>query len=108
MLYRATSELYVICPIIATYVINSYSEEARLFISGGEEITSAESTTQDDPTALPTYALGSFPLLNITATDSTKHSAYADDISCVGKLRNILTWWNKLNTLVQKLDFFPR
>ena len=31
-----------ICPITAIYVINSYSREARLFISGGEEITSAE------------------------------------------------------------------
>ena len=39
----------IICPIIATYVINSYSREARFFISGGEEITSAEGTTQGDP-----------------------------------------------------------
>ena len=36
----------ITCPIIGTYVINSYSREARLFISGGEEITSAEGTTQ--------------------------------------------------------------
>ena len=38
----------IICPIIATYVINSDSWEARLFISGLEEITSAEDTTQGD------------------------------------------------------------
>ena len=41
----------IICLIIATYVINSYSRQARLFISGGEEITSAEGTTRGDPTA---------------------------------------------------------
>ena len=78
----------IICPIIATNVINSYSRETRLFISGGEEITSAEVTKQGDPTAIPIYALGSLPLLNIKTTGNTKYAAYADDISCVGKLRN--------------------
>ena len=98
----------IIYPIIATYVINSYSCEARLFKSGGEGITSAEGTTQGDPTAMPIYALGSLPLLNITTTDHTKYSDYADDISCVGKLRNILTWWNKLILLVPKWGIFLR
>ena len=97
----------IIYPIIATYVINSYSCEARLFKSGGEGITSAEGTTQGDPTAMPIYALGSLPLLNIT-TDHTKYSDYADDISCVGKLRNIVTWWNKLNTFGAKMGYFPK
>ena len=87
----------IICPIIATYVINLYSVEARLFISGGEKITPAEGTTQVHPTAMPIYALGSLPLLNITTTNNTKCAAYADDINCVGKLGNILTCWNKLN-----------
>ena len=41
------------------------------------------------------YALGSLPLLNITTTDNTKYAVYANDLSCVGKLRNILTWRNK-------------
>ena len=98
----------IIWPIIATYVINSYSQEARLFISGGEEITSAKGTTQGNPTAMPIYALGSLPLLNITTTDNIKCSAYADDMSCVGKLRNILTWWNKLNTFGPKMGYFPK
>ena len=35
----------VVCPIIATDIINSYSQEARIFISRGEEIKSAEGTT---------------------------------------------------------------
>ena len=45
-------------------------------------------------TDMPIYALVSLLLLNITITDSTKCAAYTDDISCVAKLRNILTWWN--------------
>ena len=43
----------IICLIIATYVIKSYSLEVSLFLLGSEEITSAESTTQGDPTAVP-------------------------------------------------------
>ena len=81
----------IICPIIATYNINSHSPEARLFTSEGKETSSAEGTTQGNPIAMPIDPLGSLPLLNATTTDSTKHAAYADDISFVGKLRNILT-----------------
>ena len=98
----------IICSIIATYVINSYNQKVRLFIPGGQEITSAEGTTQGDPTTMPIYELGSLPLLNMTTTDKTKHAACADDISCVGKLNNILTWWNKLNTFGSKIGYFPK
>ena len=75
----------IICQIRATYVINSYSREARLFISGGEDTASAEGTTQGDPNAIPVYALGFLLLLNISTTDNTKYAVYADDIRCVGK-----------------------
>ena len=71
----------MICPIIATYVANSYSQEVRLITSGGEEITSVERFTQGDPTDKSIYSLGSLPLLNMTTADSTKHATYADDIS---------------------------
>ena len=37
------------------------------------------------------YALQPLPVLNMTRTDNTKHAAYADGISCVGKLKNMLT-----------------
>ena len=71
--------IQIMCLIIAAYVINSYNREVRPFISRGEEITSAEGTTQGDPTTMPIYALGYLPLLNITRTDNTKYSAYPDD-----------------------------
>ena len=98
----------ILCPIIATYVINSYSQEARLFIAGGEGITPVEGTAQGDPTAIPTYALGFLPPLNITTTDSTKHAAYTGNINCVGKLRNILPKRNKLNNFGPKIGYFPK
>ena len=71
--------------LCCTYVINWNSLEAKLFKSGGEESTSAEDTAQDEPTAMPICGLVNLPLLNITTADSTKHAAYADNISCVGK-----------------------
>ena len=40
--------IQIICSITATYVINSYSQEARVFILSGESITSAEANTQGD------------------------------------------------------------
>ena len=33
---------------------------------------------------------------------------YADNITCVGNLKNILTWWNKLNTFGPKIGYFPK
>ena len=86
----------------------TFFTQCRLFISGGEEITSAEGTRQDDPGAMPIYTLESVPLLNITTTENKKYAAYADVISCVEKLRNILTWWSKLNTFGQKIGYFPK
>ena len=55
---------------------------------------------------MPIYAIGSLPLLNTTTTDNTNHAAHADDISCVGKLRNTLTWYNKLNKFWPQNEIF--
>ena len=59
----ALHNIEVLCPSLATYVINTYRRPARLFIKGGEEITSAEGTTQGDPIAMSLYALSLQPLI---------------------------------------------
>ena len=43
----ALYNIRVLCPTIATYAINTYREPARLFITGGKELKSAEGTTQE-------------------------------------------------------------
>ena len=59
----ALHNIRVQCPIIATYAINTYRLSAGLFIIGGQEILSAEGTTQGDPLAMGLYAQSIQPLI---------------------------------------------
>ena len=97
--------IQVICPEIATYVINCYYHPARLFVIGGVEIASQEGTTQGDPTAMPIYALGIVPLMLIIVVISepmnspdskARQSAYADDLSGAGKIEQLKEWWDSI------------
>lgn len=44
----ALQNILHICPSIAPALVNCYRNDAHLFV-GGEEISSSEGTTQDDP-----------------------------------------------------------
>ena len=57
---------------------------------------------------MPIYVLGSLLLINMTTADNTKHAVCASDIGFVGKLKDILTWWNKRNTFRPKIGYFPK
>ena len=59
----ALHNIRVLCPVIAIYAINTYRQSARLFVTGGKEIVSAEGTTQGDPLAMGLYALSIQPLI---------------------------------------------
>ena len=61
----------VLCPTTATYVINTYRQPARLFIIGGQELKSAEDTTQGHPLAMSMCAISLQPL--ITRLHSQAH-----------------------------------
>ena len=58
------SNIKIVCPEIATYIINCYIRPARLFVMGGKEITSSEGTTQGDPIAMSMYAIGPYASSN--------------------------------------------
>jgi len=53
----------VLCPTLASYVINTYRQPACLFITGGEELIPAEGTTQGDPLSMGLYATSLQPLI---------------------------------------------
>ena len=59
----ALHNVRALCPIIATYAINTYRAPARLIVIGGEELLSSEGTTQGDPTTMSLYAISLQPLI---------------------------------------------
>ena len=78
-----------ICPEISTFIYNCYNVPARLFIIGGQEIISKEGTTQGDPTAMATYALGLVPLITsmLNMDNNIKLVAFADDLTGTGSIK---------------------
>ena len=86
-----------LCPDFAATIINTYRSPARLFV-GGEELQSSEGTTQGDPLAMYTYALGTIPLINDVSTVDTLQAWYADDSAAGGKLYAVKEWWMKLES----------
>ena len=85
----------IICPIIATFIINCYNTPACLFIIVGKEISTREVTTQGNPTEMAAYAIGMTSLLrfilvyNISNNNTTKHVAFVDDFTVARKIEEI-------------------
>ena len=101
-----------LCPPMAIYIRNCYSVPSRLFILGGTEISSSEGTTQGDPLAMPVYAIGITPLLEIlkpeTSDETTlKHVAFADDLGGAGDLLELRRWWDNIVNCGPKLGYNP-
>ena len=99
-LNRATAlhNISVLCPTIATYAINTYREPARLFITGGKELKSAEGTTQGDPLAMSLYAISLQPLITrLNVSSLTKQCWYADDATGSGSLEELKKWWDVID-----------
>eukprot|EP00117_Sycon_ciliatum_P021974 scpid30325/ scgid3859/ len=84
-----------LCPSLATVVINSYRQPAKLFV-GGSVIMSAEGTTQGDPIAMPMYALGILPLIRALSAEGTIQMWFADDSSAGGRVQRLRAWWDIL------------
>ena len=78
-----------LCPSISTFVYNCYIVPARLFIIGGCELRSQEETTQGDPTAMGTYAIGLTPMIILDLHSAVKSVAFADDLTGSGKLASL-------------------
>lgn len=99
-----------LCPAMSTYLRNCYKTAARLFVSGGREISSAEGTTQGDPLAMQGYGVGIMPLLSLLKAENpdVKHLAYADDIGGGSSLGNLRQWWDKMVEFGPYLGYFPK
>ena len=83
----------MLCPLIATYVTNTYRVPACLFVVGGSELKSAEGTTQGDPLAMSMYAISFQPLISLLHNRSTaKQGWFADDAIGAGPLEEVKQW----------------
>ena len=57
-----------LCPSFSTILINTYRVDVALYIEG-TTLFSEEGTTQEDPLAMPMYALGVLPLIDCISGD---------------------------------------
>ena len=71
-----------LCPTLATILINTYRQPAKLYVDGST-LLSCEGTTQGDPLAMPMYAVGILPLIHRISCD-VKQVWYADDATATG------------------------
>ena len=103
-----------ICPIISTYISNCYNTAACVFIIGGTTILSMERTTEGDPTAMASYALGVTPLikllLEITSSNKlySKEIAYADDTTVAGTIKDIKYYWEHPNSFATFFGYYSK
>ena len=84
----ALHNIQYLCPPFAVVLINIYRLPARLFLSGGGEISSEEGTTQGCALAMSFYGIGTKPIIITLQIDisEVKQVWLADDAAGVGRL----------------------
>ena len=104
-----------ICPPFYQFLANHYQVPSKLIINtntGRDELLSQEGSTQGDVAAMAKYALGVTPLINTLGDavdkDFCKQVWYADDSSALGKLKELLVWWNILYKEGPKYGYYPK
>ena len=104
----ALHNIRVLCPTLATYVINTYRQPVRLFITGGEELISAEGTTQGDPLSMSIYAISLQPLrTRLHVSSAAKQCWFADDATRTGSMQDARKWWDELSESGPPLGYVP-
>ena len=98
----------ILCPIIATFVINTYRQPVRLFVTGGQELKSSDGTTQGDPLSMSIYGISLIPLmLALKNTSNTKQCWLADDASGAGSIKDVLKWWKSQEKMGPMFGYYP-
>ena len=84
----------IICPSLATALINTYRGDACLFVDG-TVLFSQEGTTQGDPLAMAFYALATLPLIEACEVSTLSREVwFADDATGCGPLTALREWWD--------------
>ena len=107
----ALHNIQYLCPPFATVLINSYRKTSRLFITGGGEILSTESTTQGDTLAMQFYGISTTtpppPLISLLSHYVTNvyQVWLADDATGAGNLPNLKEWWDQITREGRKIGY---
>ena len=98
----------MLCPTLATYVINIYGQPARLFITGGKELISAKAAKQGDPPSIILYAISLQPLITqLHVSSAAKQCWFADDVTGSGSPQGVRKWLDELSESGPALGYFP-
>ena len=100
------------CPSLSKYTENTYGKPTELYIEGGkggkeDTLLSEEGTTQGDPIAMAMYSIGMSVMQSELAYEETniKSAAYADDYFGAGTIKNLRSWWERLETIGPKYGY---
>ena len=104
---KALHNIRVLCLTLATYVINTFGQPARLFLTGDEELISAKGTTQGDPLSMSLYAMSLQPLITrLHVSSAAKQCWLADEATGSGSLQDVRKWWDELSESGPALGYF--
>ena len=93
----------LLCPSIGTVFINTYHDNALLFVQS-ETLFSREGTTQGDLLSLPFCALATISLIKTSKIEELSGEVwFADDATGCGNLHRHRTRWDILKTHNPKL-----
>ena len=103
----ALNNIRVICPQIASILVNTYRRPARLIILGASDMYFLEGARQGDNLAMAFYALGTAPLVNALQITSpeVRQVCLTDDISGVGSLDDLIIWWKNVISEGKKFGY---
>ena len=103
----ALRNVQLLCPSIATVLINTYRDNAQLFVDD-ETLFSREGTTQGDPLSMPFYALATIPLIKSCKIEELLGEVwFADDATGCGSLHALRQWWDSVTTYGPNLTTTP-
>ena len=100
----ALVNISTLCPAFSRILINTYRNDAKLFV-GGETILSQEGTTQGDPLAMAMYALALVPMIT-RLSNVVKQVWYTDDAAAAGHLTGLRSWWDMLCDIGPQFGYF--
>ena len=103
----AIHNIQITCPAMSIYIINTYRNPSRLFITGGGEIASREGTTRGHPLAMPWYSVNTTSLIQILRLiiPNVKQAWLADDSAGSGTITSLYDWYKRLSSEGKKYGY---